>query len=85
MWLSKLGDSISRSIGTRINVGSRNESKLGKDTGVNIDSKFETKSRSWGSRSHSHSSSISLNENLPIYQKFKIGQVQVGVMKLNLG
>ena len=40
----KISDSNSRSMGTKINVGSENGSKLGKDTGVNIDSKFETKS-----------------------------------------
>ena len=33
---------------TGINVGSGNWSKLGKNTGVNIDSKMETESQSWG-------------------------------------
>ena len=47
-----------------INVGSENWSKLGKDTGVNIDSKMGTESQGWGSGSHSHLSSISLNEKL---------------------
>ena len=42
MWLSKIGDSISRSIGTGINVGSENWSKFGKNIGVNIDSKMGT-------------------------------------------
>jgi len=64
MWLSKMGDSISRSIGTGINIGSEKWSKLDKDTVVNIDLKFETKSESWGWGSHSHSSSISLNRKL---------------------
>ena len=45
MWLSKRGDSISRSIGTGINVSLGNWSKLGKDTGVNIDSKMGTESQ----------------------------------------
>jgi len=49
---------------TGINVGSRNWSKLGKDTGVNIDSKIGTESQDWGSGLHSYSSSISLNEKL---------------------
>jgi len=48
----------------RINVGTGNLSKLGKDTKVNIDSKMRTESQGWGSGSHSHSSSISLNEKL---------------------
>jgi len=39
---------------TGINVGSSGiESKLDKNTEVNIDSKFETKSQSWGLESHS--------------------------------
>ena len=38
IWLYKIDDSISRSIGTRINVGLGNGSKLSKNTGVNIDS-----------------------------------------------
>ena len=53
MWLSNIGDSNSRSMGTRINVGSENWSKLGKNTGVNIDSKMGTESQSWESDSHS--------------------------------
>jgi len=57
MWLSKIGGSISKSMGTRINVGLKNGSKLDKDTEVNIDSK---KSQSCGSGSHSYSSSIFL-------------------------
>jgi len=64
MWLSKIGYSISRSMDMRINVGSRNWSKLGKNTGVNIDSKMETESQSWGSGSHSWLSSISLKWKL---------------------
>jgi len=47
-----------------INVGSENWSKLRKGTGVNIDSKMGTESQSWGSESHSHSSSVSLNKKL---------------------
>jgi len=62
MWLSKISDSISRSMGMGINVGSKNWFKLGKDTGVNIVSKMETESQSWGSMSHSHS--ILLNGKL---------------------
>ena len=42
MWLFKIGNSISRSMGTEINIGSKNWSKLGEDTGINIDSKMET-------------------------------------------
>jgi len=64
IWLSKIGDSISRSIGTGINVGSENWCKLGKDTRVNLDSKMGNKSQGWGWGSNSHSSSISLNEKL---------------------
>ena len=44
MWLSKIGDSISISMCTVINVGLENWSKLGKNTGVNIDSKMGTES-----------------------------------------
>ena len=47
MWLSKNGDSISKFMGTGINVGS-------------VDSKMETESQSLGSSSHSISSSVSL-------------------------
>ena len=53
MWLSKFGDSVSRSMGTGINVGSRNWSKLGNDTEVNIDSKMKADSQGWG-RGHMH-------------------------------
>ena len=59
MCLSKIGDSISRSMGTGINVGSENWSKLGKNTGVNIDLKIKIESQSWRSGSHSYSSSFS--------------------------
>ena len=45
MWLSKIDDSISRSVDMGINVGYKNWSKLGKKTGVNIDSKIETESQ----------------------------------------
>jgi len=62
-----------------------NWSKSEKDIGVKIDSKSETESQNWGPVSHSQSSSIFLNENLPICEWFVIGQVQDGVMKLNLG
>ena len=51
MWLSKIGDSIYRSMDAGINVGAG--SKLGKDTEVNIDSKMGTESQGWGSGSHS--------------------------------
>ena len=44
MWPSKIGDSISRSMGMGINFGSVNWSKLGKNAGVNIDLKMETES-----------------------------------------
>jgi len=64
MWLSKRGGSISKSIDTRINVGSRNGSNLGKDAGVNIDSKIGIESQSCGSGTHSYSSSISLKWKL---------------------
>ena len=47
MWLSKIGDLISRSMGTEINVGSGNWSKLGKNTRINIDSKMGTELQSW--------------------------------------
>ena len=49
---------------TRINVGSKTWSKLGKDAEVNIDSNMKTESQGWESWSYSHSSSISLNEKL---------------------
>jgi len=48
----------------RINVGSENWSKLVKNIRVNIDSKMRIESQCWRSGSHSHSSSISLNEKL---------------------
>ena len=57
------------SMATGINVGSGNWSKLGKDTRVNIDSKMVTESQDWRSGSHSHSSSISLNEKLANFSK----------------
>ena len=60
MWLSKIGGSISKSMVTGINVGLKNVSKLGKDTGVNIDSKIRIDSQSYKSGSHSCSSSIFL-------------------------
>ena len=60
----KFGDLISRSMGNGINVGSGNWSKLGKDIGVNVDSKMVTKSQGWGSGSHSHLTSTSLNGKL---------------------
>ena len=53
MWVFKIGGSISRYIGVGINVSSRIGSKLGKDTGVNIDSKIKIESQSQGSSSHS--------------------------------
>ena len=36
MWFFKIGGSVLKSMGTGINVGSKNASKLGKDTGVNM-------------------------------------------------
>ena len=53
MWLYKIGGSVLRSMGIRINIDSGIGSKLGKDTGVNINSKIETELQSWGSDSHS--------------------------------
>ena len=53
MWLSKIGDSISKSMGMGINVGSKNWSKLDNKIRVTIDSKMETESQSWGSGSRS--------------------------------
>ena len=70
MWLSKIGDSIFRSIGTEINIGLENRSKLGKDIRVNIDSKMGTETQSWRSGSYSHSSQSHSMENLPICPKF---------------
>ena len=64
MWLSKRGGLISNFMDTRINVGSRNRSKLGKDAGVNIDKKIWIESQSCGLGSHSYSSSISLKWKL---------------------
>ena len=84
MWLSKRSGSISKSIDTGINVGSDNRSNLGKDTEVNIDSKIGTESQNWRSGSHSCSSSISLKLKLVNLLIVDIGQVQDGVMKLNL-
>jgi len=46
--------------------------------------KIEIESQSWGSGSHSQSSSISLKLKLANLFKFGIGQVQDGVLKLNL-
>ena len=66
-------------MGTKINVGSEIESKLGKDTEINIASKFGTKSQSWLSGSYSQSSSISLKLKLLIGPRIVIGQVQIGV------
>ena len=40
MWLSKRGDSISKSMNTRINVGLKNGSNLGKDTWLVVKSAF---------------------------------------------
>ena len=51
-------------MGIGINVGSKIGSKFSKDTGVKINSKFGTKSQSWGSGPHSQSSSISLKLKL---------------------
>ena len=60
----------------------------GKDTGVNIESKSGTELPSWGSGSYSCSGLLE-KDNLPKYkhgsQNFIIGQVQMGVLKLNLG
>ena len=71
-------------IGTRINVGSENWSKSGKDIGVNINSKMRTESQSWGS-DHIHIQvQFYWNENLPICQWVAIDQVQGFVVKLNL-
>ena len=53
MWLSKIGGSVSRSMDTKINVGSGNESKSVKDIRLNIESKIGTESQGWGSGSHS--------------------------------
>ena len=55
-----IGGSVSRSMGTEINIRSGIGFKSGMDIGVNIDSKIRTESQSWGSESHSYSSSISL-------------------------
>ena len=71
-------------MGTGINVGSKNWSILGKNTRVNIDSKMRIESQGWGSGLYSHSSSIS-KKNLSICPGFEIGQVQICMMKLNLG
>ena len=71
-------------MGTGIKVGSKNWSKLGNDTGINIDSKMETESQGWGSGSHSHSYSISLNGKLANCPRFVIGYVQICMMKLSL-
>ena len=60
MLLFKIGGSILKSIDTEINLSLENESDLGKDTRVNIDSKIGVESQSCGSGSHSYSSSISL-------------------------
>ena len=83
MWLSKFSDSISKSMGTGINIGSENWSKLGNDTGVNIKSKMETESQGWGQgHIHIHIQSHWM-KNLPSCSRFGIGQVQICVMKLN--
>jgi len=59
MWLSTIGDSSSQSIGTWFNIDLGKWLKSDKDTRVNIESKFGTESKNWGSVSHSYSSSIS--------------------------
>ena len=64
MWLSKRGGSISKFIGTSINVDLRNRSKLGNDTRINIDLKIKTEAQSCGSGSHSCSRLISLKWKL---------------------
>ena len=85
MWLSSIGGSFSRCIGTGINVGSGMWFKWGKNTEVNIDSKIRTKSQSWGS-GHIHVQVQShWSENLPVCQWFDIDQVQDIGMKLNFG
>ena len=84
IWLFKIGGSISRSMGTWINVGAGIRSKSSKDTWVNIDSKFETESQSWRLVSHLHQVQSHWSENLPIFQWFLIGQNQSIVIKLNL-
>ena len=64
MWLSKISSSVSRSMCIGINVGSGIGSKSGKDTRININSKIEIEWQSWGSGSHSQSSSIFLKWKL---------------------
>ena len=61
---------------TGINVGSENGSNLGKDTGVNIDSKIRIESQSCGSGLHSCSSSILLKWKLANLSMVDIDQVQ---------
>ena len=70
MWPSKRGGSISKSMDTRINVGLGNGSNFGNDSGVNVDSKIGIESQSYGSGSHSYSSSISL--------KWKLANLSMG-------
>ena len=84
MWLSKIGDSCPRFIGSGINVKSGNEYKLGNDTRVNINSKLEMNYKvvGWG---HIHVQvQFYWNKNLPICQWVDIGQVQDFMVKLNL-
>ena len=64
-------------------VGLRIGSKLGKNTRVNIDSKIETESQSWGSIHIHKQVQSNWSENFPIFPRFGIGRVQVDVLKLN--
>ena len=63
-------------MGTEINVGSENGSKLGKDIGVNIVQKLELNHKAVN-RGHIHIQvQFHGNENLSICQWVDIGQVQ---------
>ena len=58
MWLSKIGDLISRWTGTGSNTDSEKGLKSGKNTSVIIELGSEIELPSWGSRSYLCSSSI---------------------------
>ena len=85
MWLCNIGDSNSRFTSTEINDGSGIWFKSGKDTRVNIDSNIKTELQNWD-RGHIHIRvQFHWSDKLSICQKFGSGQVQDGLMKLNLG
>ena len=84
MWLSKCCDSISKSMGTGINVGSKNWSKLGMIPESTYFRRWKLNHKV-GDKGYIHIQVQShWMKNLSICPRFKFGQVQICVMKLNL-